>query len=238
VTKSTQALEELRSVLDAYAGRYRQLNGAPDFGAYLARPRERDDEEVLTEGVLRDVIERLLGFPRDAYFPQLGRGLLKPDFTPNDLVAHRFVLDAKSSLQDLGPHEPQIRRYIDQRQLDYGILFNLRELRVYRRGERGHVRAVSFPILPLWQHAAGEALPDEPALAALDEFRAWFGYRRLGLEEKVAHIRGARSWTEREDRGETVERLVCRLYGVPPDLEDAIVAHAARRAAAAAPADD
>jgi type I restriction-modification system DNA methylase subunit len=205
VTKSTQALEELRSVLDAYAGRYRQLNGAPDFGAYLARPRERDDEEVLTEGVLRDVIERLLGFPRDAYFPQLGRGLLKPDFTPNDLVAHRFVLDAKSSLQDLGPHEPQIRRYIDQRQLDYGILFNLRELRVYRRGERGHVRAVSFPILPLWQHAAGEALPDEPSLAALDEFRTRFGYRRLGLEEKVAHIRGARSWTEREDRGETVE---------------------------------
>src|SRR3954447_3101694 len=132
-----QLLGRLRAVLDRPKGRYRQLNGARDLGEYLERDRPREDEELLTEPILSDLLERLLGFPPDAYFPQLGRGGLKPDFTPTDLVAHRFVLDAKSSTQDLGPHEPQIRRYIDQRQLDYGVLFNLREVRVYRRGKKG-----------------------------------------------------------------------------------------------------
>ncbi len=65
--------------------------------------------------ILAALIERVLGFPPDAYFPQLGRSGLKPDFTPIDLVAHRFVLDAKSSTQELGAHERQIRAYIDQR---------------------------------------------------------------------------------------------------------------------------
>jgi hypothetical protein len=126
-----ELVDRLRAALDRYKGRYRELNGAGDLGTYLARPRPREDEELLTEPVLAEILERLLGFPADAYFPQLGRGGLKPDFTPHDLVAHRFVLDAKSSTQDLSSHEPQIRRYIDQRQLDYGVLFNLRELRVY-----------------------------------------------------------------------------------------------------------
>jgi hypothetical protein len=34
---------------------------------------------------------------------------------------------------------------------------------------------------------------------------------------------------------EAVERLVCRLYDVPADLEEAVIEHAARRAAAALP---
>jgi type I restriction-modification system DNA methylase subunit len=204
-TSSQRALEGLRSLLDAYAGRYLELNGARSFGDYLARDRARDDEEMLTEEVLRDLLEQLLGFPRDAYFPQRGRGLLKPDFTPNDLIAHPFVLDAKSSTQELPPHEPQIRRYIDQRQLDYGVLFNLREVRVYRRGEHGHVREVSFLLLPLWQQAIGEAMPDEQLLTAFSEFRERFAHRRLGRAEKVAHVRSARPWAEREDRGDVVE---------------------------------
>ena len=82
---------------------------------------------MLTEPVLAAILERVLGFPADEFVPQLGRSGLKPDFTPIDLVAHGFVLDAKSSLQDLGAHERQIRASIDQRHLDYRVLFNLHE---------------------------------------------------------------------------------------------------------------
>ena len=82
-------------LLDAQAGRYGELNGARSLGEYLDSARTRDDEELLTEPVLAGLIERVLGFPADAYFPQLGRRGLKPDFTPIDLVAHPFVLDAK-----------------------------------------------------------------------------------------------------------------------------------------------
>lgn len=96
-------------MLDEQDGRYRELNGGRNLGEYLDKARTREDEELLTEPVLAAMLERVLGFPVDAYFPQLGRSGLKPDFTPIDLVAHRFVLDAKSSTQDLAAHERQIR---------------------------------------------------------------------------------------------------------------------------------
>ena len=203
-TSERQLLERLRAVVDRLAGRYRELNGARNLGEYLAFERPREDEELLTEPLLAELMERLLGFPPDAYFPQLGRSGLKPDFTPHDLVAHRFVLDAKSSTQELRPHEAQIRRYIDQHQLDYGVLFNLREVRVYRRGDIGHAPELSFSVLPLWQLARGEALRDDAAVAGLIEFGERFAYRELGLGEKVDRIRSARSWLEREQRGEVV----------------------------------
>lgn len=222
-TSEKQLLGQLRAVLDRPKGRYRELNGARDLGEYLARDRPREDEELLTEPILSDLLERLLGFPPDGYFPQLGRGGLKPDFTPNDLVAHRFVLDAKSSTQDLGPHESQIRRYIDQRQLDYGVLFNLRELRVYQRGKKGHDAQRSLALLHLWEIAHECALPDEEAIRSLVEFVERFKYRELGLAQKIDLIRSARSWIEREGRGETVEIdlefLVDRLRKLSRELQ-------------------
>jgi len=222
-TSEKQLLNRLRAVLDKPKGRYRELNGARNLGEYLGRDRSREDEELLTEPILGDALERLLGFPSDAYFPQLGRGGLKPDFTPHDLVAHRFVLDAKSSTQDLGPHEAQIRRYIDQRQLDYGVLFNLRELRVYRRGKKGHDAGLSFSMLHVWEIAHEQALPDEDTIRRLTEFVERFHHRALGTPEKIDLIRGARSWSEREGRGETVEIdldfLVDRLRDLSRELQ-------------------
>ena len=46
--------------IDAYGGRFTKLNGAADLAEYLARPLERDDEELLTEPLLgegRDLVE-------------------------------------------------------------------------------------------------------------------------------------------------------------------------------------
>ncbi len=84
------------------------------------------DEQTLTEPLLQRIVERVLGFPADAYFPQLGKSRLKPDLTPNDLIAHSFVLDAKGTDESLSQHVAQIRGYVDQRSLRYGVLFNLR----------------------------------------------------------------------------------------------------------------
>lgn len=67
-TSERQLLERLQAVVDRLAGRYRELNGARDLGEYLARERPREDEELLTEPLLADLMERLLGFPPDAYF--------------------------------------------------------------------------------------------------------------------------------------------------------------------------
>ncbi len=200
-----QRVTELASILDSHTGRYERLRGVSDFGSYLAAPKgEHADEESLTEPVLAALLERVLGFPTDAYFPQLGKGGLKPDFTPDDLIAHPFVLDAKASDQDLRSHEPQIRRYIAQRSLDFGVLFSLRELRVYRGGAKGSDPELSFSLLPLWQLARGEALPG-PELEAFLGFCERFSYRPLALAEKIGHIRSQRPWSVRLAAQEPVE---------------------------------
>ncbi|MEX2253615.1 MAG: N-6 DNA methylase [Thermoleophilaceae bacterium] len=223
-TAKEKLLERLAAVVDKPAGRYEELNGATTFAGYLSRDRDREDEELLTEPILADLLEQVLGFPPDAYFPQLGRSGRKPDFTPIDLVAHSFVLDAKSSKQDLEPHERQIRSYIDQRQLDYGVLFNLREVRVYARGAKGHDTDLSFRLLPLWQAASGEALPDDAEVDRLARFAERFSHRKLSVEGKIKRIQSGRSWAEREERGEDVridlDFLVDRLRALSRTFAD------------------
>ena len=216
-------------MLDAQAGRYKSLNGAKTFQSYLETTRPREDEELLTEPILAEILEVLLGFPKDAYFPQLGRSGLKPDFTPIDLVAHRFVLDAKSSTQDLEPHEAQIRKYIDQRQLDLGVLFNLREVRVYRRGLKGHDPQLSFQLLPLWQAAKGEAMAPVEA-GRLEAFCGLFSHQAMNLDAKVELVAAAEPWQLKLGRGERVdidlEFLVSRLRLLSRTLaEDAAAQH-------------
>lgn len=228
-TSISPELNALAALLDEQTGRYRELNGARHLGEYLDHARTREDEELLTEPILAALIERVLEFPPDGYFPQLGRSGLKPDFTPIDLVAHRFVLDAKSSTQELGAHERQIRAYIDQRHLDYGVLFNLRELRVYRRGASGHDPNLSFDVRRLWQVAHGEAL-DIDEVDRFVRFCGLFGFRAMGLPEKIALVAEAEPWRERAAVDEAlqidVEFLVSQLRSLSRQLaEDAAAQH-------------
>jgi hypothetical protein len=197
-------LQALAKILDGQKGRYELLRTVASFEAYLAAKGDRADEEILTEPVLALLMERVLDFPTDEYVPQLGKSGLKPDFTPRDLIAHSFVLDAKSSEQDLGAHERQIRGYISQRLLDYGVLFNLRELRVYRRTEKGFDTALSFPLLPLWKLARGEALPG-PEYDAFTKFCERFRYREIDVAGKIKHVRELPPWSIRLHSGESVE---------------------------------
>lgn len=178
--RNDDPVQRLAECLDRQQGRFELLRDAATFEAYLAARAAGADEETLTEPVLADLIERVLGFPVDGYVPQLGRGGLKPDFTPRDLIAHSFVFDAKSSDQDLAVHEPQIRRYMSQRSLDFGVLFNLRELRVYRAAEKGHDAGLSFALLPLWKAAHGETLT-APERDAFLGFCDLFAFRPMGL---------------------------------------------------------
>ncbi len=196
-----KALKALREVLDRRPLLYRELADASDLGTYLANGARQDDEELLTEQILVEILERVLGFPPDAYFPQLSKSGLKPDFTPMDLIAHPFVLDAKSSRQKLADHERQIRTYIDQRHLNFGVLFNLAEFRVYRRATKGHDASLSFSVEALWRFARDEAQPG-PDFEAFGRFVSQFSYRAIGLPEKIDSIREARPWEERGKAGE------------------------------------
>lgn len=219
---SGRALKALRELLDRRAGIYRELADAKDAGAYLIVGPERDDEEILTEPLLAEILERVLGFPPDAYFPQLSKSGLKPDFTPMDLIAHPFVLDAKSSRQHLEDHEAQIRGYIIQRQLDFGVLFNLHGFAVYRRGSSGPDPTVSFSVEALWRLSRDEAQPG-PDFDAFERFLSLFSFRAVGQEEKINAVREAPSWEERSKGDELkvdVDLLVEQLRRLSRLLAD------------------
>jgi hypothetical protein len=202
----------LARALDQYAGRYRELRNAASFGEYLSTSGREADEEVLTEPVLASILEGVLGFGKGDYFSQRGRGGLKPDFTPTDPVTHPFVLDAKGSGESLSAHVAQIRRYVEQRQLRHGILFNLRQVRVYARGAATFERALSFELLPVWRASRGEQLPVGPDFEAFEAFCDTFSLRQLSTADKIAHIRAAEPWAERLGEAEVdVEFLVDQL---------------------------
>jgi hypothetical protein len=219
----TERLRALERAVDEYAPVLQKLRGKRDLTGYLAAKGDRADEEILTEPILRSFIERVLGFPKGRYLEQLGKSGRKPDFTPEDLIAHSFVLDAKSSDENLAHHEPQIRAYMTQRRLDAGILFNLHEVRVYERGSHGHTAALSFPILPLWQVARGEAIPGDE-VDRFDAFCDRFAYREVDRAAKVEYISQQAPWPSRFQSGESfeidVEALVERLRRLSLRLAD------------------
>lgn len=209
----------LARTLDAYDGRYRELRGAATFGEYLRAPTKGADEETLTEPMLASILEDVLGYAKGDYFPQLGKSGLKPDFTPTDLVTHPFVFDAKGTAESLTGHVAQIRRYVDQRQLRTGVLFNGRQMRVYPRGSTAADRTVSFDLLPLWQAARGERLPVGEDFDAFRRFVQRFSRRSLSTADKIDQIRNAESWTERlADAEVDVEFLVDQLRRLAAEL--------------------
>ncbi len=218
---SHQALLALRDVLGRRRGIYKRLADVGDAGAYMVVGPDRDDEEILTEPVFEDILERVLGFPVDAYFPQLSKSGLKPDFTPMDLIAHPFVLDAKSSRQKLVDHEAQIRGYIDQRQLDYGILFNLTHFAVFRRGASGPDPELSFSVEALWKLSRGEAQAGAD-FEAFERFLSRFSHRTVDQAAKIDAIREVSPWDERggEELQVDIDLLVEQLRQLSRLLAD------------------
>lgn len=202
-----EAWRHLADVLDSWTGSYANLgDDAQDLAEYLERDLPTDDEETLTERILADIIERVLGFGRNDYVPQLSRSGQKPDFTPSDLVAHRFVLDAKSSRHALpsAASERQIRGYMEQRRLDFGLLFNLREIVVYSRAEPSGTVHLRLRIVELWETARGRRI----ALDQTEQFNRFveiFRFRDLTTRHKLGELMAAESWYERLRRDEPVE---------------------------------
>jgi len=58
-------LGALASILDAQTGRYEVVRDVDAFDEYLAAKGDRADEEMLTEPVLGQILEKVLGFPTD-----------------------------------------------------------------------------------------------------------------------------------------------------------------------------
>lgn len=220
------ALNALAACLDEMNGRYAQLEQASSFAEYVTSGLKAADEQTLTEPLLQRIVERVLGFPADQYFPQLGKSGLKPDLTPRDLIAHSFVLDAKGSDEILAHHVAQIRGYVDQRSLRHGRF-------VFKRGriETGSVEGPPARLDLVEEIVAGRSIDDVRTLE-LPKDETTLARREAAISSEVTTL-----LAEGRRLVEEVERLVCGLYDVPADLTDAVVEHAVTRARAGTPDD-
>ena len=89
----------------------------PTSGRRRAAPTKRRSPSRCSDGSSSECS----AFPFRAYFPQLGKSGLKPDFTPLDIIAHPFVFDAKGSNEGFtASHVAQIQGYVRQRSLQFG----------------------------------------------------------------------------------------------------------------------
>lgn len=184
--------------------------------------------------MLGDLIESVLGFPAEAYFPQFSKGGLKPDLTPMDTIAHPFVLDAafvgvhpKSELVSVRI-DPTLALVVEtegtlgRARLEQGALRFRHARKETARVEGPEPRLALLRELierrdrPLTHELATILLPND-----LDSFAAL-------LDAEVAEV--ARLLAAGRTLVEVAERLVCRLYDLPPGLEDEVIAHAVARA--------
>ncbi len=103
------------------------------------------------------------------------------------------------------------------------MLFNLRELRVYRVGETGHDSQLSFQLLPVWRAARAEAMFG-PEVEAFEHFCELFAYREVDDDAKTAHVSAQEPWHTRIEAGEPVtvdvEFLVRQLRDLARVLAD------------------
>jgi len=99
----------------------------------------------------------------------------------------------------------------------------------YRKRTTAFLRGPATKLALVEQLVAGRPRLTGAELADLQvpaDLETW-GPHRDALTEQIARL-----LDEGQVMVETVERLVCRLYGVPESLEEAVVAHAQDRASA------
>ena len=140
------------------------LRGAsPGQGTFGNTSRQRvraRTRRLLTEPMLASILERVLGFPKDADFPQLGRAASSPTSRRSTSSRTRSCSTRRGPTRTSQPMRRRSAAISTSGRSDYGVLFNLRDSGSIRAARRPR-SALSFPLLPLWQWRAGRrSLPD------------------------------------------------------------------------------
>jgi len=175
------------------------------------RGERRDEDKLISPILFRKFLEEILGFKLgESIYTQERKTGGKPDYVPIDTRTHSFVFDTKGTdTRDLSKHFPQIKRYIDSQGLKYGILTNMRDLKVYTSEEKKE--EYSFSFVKLYQDFKQNptaSLNEENTKHFLN-FIQTFSYKLLTKEEKVERIARAKPWTGKEDID--VNSLVSKL---------------------------
>ena len=187
-----------------------------------------DERKLIAPILFPKFVEQVLGFRMgETMGTQETTGDTKdiPDYVPGDTRTHPFVFDCKGmDTVNLSKWYDQITRYLENKNLSYGVLVNMRDLGVYTLGSNDAVEKFSFSFVRLY-HCFVEnpaAVLEKPNTQCFLRFAEAFRYVPLTITGKLEKVTQAKSWTGHEILD--IELLTNRLrYVVETITEDARV---------------
>lgn len=189
----------------------------------------RADEETLIEGVIfLRFAEQILDFKLGESLWRQSSGEVtrgKPDFIPVDNRTHPFVFDIKGTdTMDLSKHYKDKKKYLEDNELKYLILTNMRDLDVYTE-ERGiEIEDYNFNFVKLYTDYKEnpKLVLDKENTQRFLNFMRRFRYQELTLEKKVERIAEAGPWTGIEELNPELltERLRAIVKILCEDIKD------------------
>jgi len=191
-------IKKLISILNRYNKLCKEISKdrCHSFDEYI-RTGFTDEDEFIKPKLWVDIIQEILGFPKDEYIPELPEKTgLTPDFTPRDLRAHPFIFEIKSSnCHDLSVHYKQIQDYVKP-PIKWGVITNMLKLYVYEKDFTSPIDSYSFDFLILYKSYKSQPkkiLEFENTKRFLN-FVSQFSYRELSLQDKIEKIKEAKPW--------------------------------------------
>lgn len=125
----------------------------------------------------------------------------RPDFLPTDLSLHPFIFETKGNdCEDLTIHYPQVQGYIQKTGAQYGILLNMKEIKVFSAISQEPIANFTFSIEKLYRDSKAnpKTVDIQPNTKRFLEFIKQFSYRELDFLKKIETIAQAKPWTGKE----------------------------------------
>jgi len=164
----------------------------------------RDERKLIAPVIFLKFIEQILGFKLGENIgtqEKVPEGRDIPDYIPADTRTHPFVFDCKGmDTRDLSKWYSQIRRYIEEQGVRYGILTNMRDLDVYTLESEQEIEAFNFSFVELYKDY-NEDLPGVLEKENTKDFLKFVERFRcipLTIHEKFKKIAEAKPWTGKE----------------------------------------
>lgn len=213
--KSLDIIRKTIKILDSVSYENYSDGKARTYLEYMEGHRT-DEDRLISPILLRKFLQEILGFELgQTIATQEYKAVGKPDYIPVDTRTHPFVLDAKGTdTQDLSQHYPQIKKYIESRNLKYGILTNMRDLDVYTEEQDIEIEDYNFNFVQLYKDYKKNiklVLNKENTKRFLN-FVERFGHQKLTLEDKIRLIAEAKPWKGVEELNS--ELLTQRLRAI------------------------
>lgn len=144
----------------------------------------------------------------------------RPDFLPNDLTLHPFIFETKGTdCKDLDIHYLQVHGYLQKTGAQYGILLNIRDVKVFNAASLKPIQNLSFSIKNLYRDFKNnpKTIDLQPNTKHFLEFVRQFSHKELDFIKKIETIAEAKPWTgaetlSLEDLTEKIREVVAILH--------------------------